>query len=563
MFKFAKHVFIGFLITTIIPLFLMFFWTHHQMGKMIKADQQRIISAKTTELKSKTEQYLKIREGNILEKINRGYSPQMSSAELANLLRADKIEFLHDQNVGRLTSYYKVIQNNTMGRPELYSVCTLPLKGKTFNGVKVIEKADINQFKPAGPFDLAIYYGDRADKKTYRDVVREKPGPPPPEAQHAPQMGHNRDFVPMGPPPEEFQARKFHDNYNNYKFDSQAPSVSLTGEDGKTVTTMTLLPARMPRPFKNFLPIDNLFGLVVLLAGVALSVVMGIYVDENFVNPLVAISESLKKVKNGDLSTELSTKKIKQKNVLDTYHNFNKMIKELKNKEQLRKSFISNLTHDLRTPLIAQEKSLGLISKKFETLDLKDEFELAKSLERSNQHLLRMVNLILESYSFDKSNLKLNIEEINLLKLVEGCYETLKPLFTEKEVRFECEIPKYFNHINGDFTSLKRVLLNLISNALENIKEDGLIKVTAKIEGKFTKICVEDNGNGIAEEDLPLIFDRYHTGKSFERKLGSGLGLDVCKKLIEAHNGEIKVESKLNEYTKFTISLPVKIGDEA
>ena len=109
---------------------------------------------------------------------------------------------------------------------------------------------------------------------------------------------------------------------------------------------------------------------------------------------------------------------------------------------------------------------------------------------------------------------------------------------------------------NADLFQLTRVFMNLLSNAIENTKENDYIKINAHYNDSDVIITIEDNGNGIAPEDLKFIFDRYYSGKSLERKLGSGFGLSVCEKLISMHNGTITVESEINKYTKFTINLP-------
>ena len=113
--------------------------------------------------------------------------------------------------------------------------------------------------------------------------------------------------------------------------------------------------------------------------------------------------------------------------------------------------------------------------------------------------------------------------------------------------------------------------MNLILNSIESISKNSIIKnsiiknsiikISAELYDNSIKIFVEDNGPGIAQEDQDHIFNRYFTGKTEERKLGAGLGLYVCKKLMELHNGEISVKSRQNEYTRFTIILPFNYID--
>ena len=153
-------------------------------------------------------------------------------------------------------------------------------------------------------------------------------------------------------------------------------------------------------------------------------------------------------------------------------------------------------------------------------------------------------------------NFALNIENVDIYNIIEGCEEKLKPLIKDKKIEFLNNIYKGGTTIEGDKFQLTRVFMNILSNAIDNTKENDCIKINAHYDDKNVVITVEDNGNGIAAEDLKFIFDRYYSGKSLERKLGSGFGLSVCKKLIEMHHGTIVAQSELNKFTKFTVTLP-------
>ena len=292
-----------------------------------------------------------------------------------------------------------------------------------------------------------------------------------------------------------------------------------------------------------------------MLVGFVSSFIIGMIINRVFVLPVMALSNATNEIKKGNFDFRLQTKNNLEL-IQNIYNSFNDMAKNLEVKEKLRQSFISNLTHDLRTPLVSQAQSLELISQKFKEIGLQNEYELAKSLAQNNEHLLKMVNLILESYSFDSQKLKLNIEKVDLYELVEGCEEKLKPLINDKKIQFVNNIYKVGTTIDGDKFHLTRVFMNILSNAIDNTSENDYIKINAHYDDKNVVITIEDNGNGIAPKDLKFIFDRYYSGKSLERKLGSGFGLSVCQKLIDMHHGTITAESEINKFTRFTITLP-------
>jgi len=559
MFKFARFFFAVFLITTVIPLVLMFMWNHHQMERMDREREQHLLNVGVKQLEHTIKQYLRIKESFILEKIQNLSPEKISLEKVQQIFQTDKVEWIYNQHIEKVTSYYDVIKPSSSQKSELYGVTIVPFVSSKIKGIKILEKIDLNQLRPAGPFKMEIYLGTKINQDTLLGIVHDPMFNPDNNPMHMPPPLFDNNRMP--PPPFDNHrlympsSRKEVTNSSmdkNIKYEK----VKITDNMGKTVATVLIkfgMPPKHPGPANL---IENEFGLIILLAGSVLSLLIGFYINKNFINPLLILSNASKQVQKGDLSFELDTH-IKQDQIQNTFNNFNQMVKGLKEKEELRKSFITSLTHDLKTPLIAQERSLELISKEFETLGLKEPYELAKGIEKNNNHLLRMVNLILESYRFDSENLNLIISNINISELIDSCYEKLKPLASEKNIQLVNMIPRDFPSINGDVTSFKRVFLNLISNSIENINHIGRVEISADSYEDIIKIYVKDNGSGIVQEDLNYLFDRYYTGKSDERKLGSGLGLYVCKKLVEIHNGEISVESEVDKFTRFIIKLPL------
>jgi signal transduction histidine kinase len=535
MFKSARYFFLVFIITTVIPLVLMFVWTSKRMEMMHKDKQDHFLSIGAHQLANLTGMYLDVQEGKVLSK-TQNLSPDVSLDYLQKLFPDSQVRFVRYAGRKEVLSYYLRSDKTPKNSPDIYSSVIVPFYGNSKHGIQVTQKVDLTQIRPFGPFYMEIYAGDKVNKDSF---IAEMPLPK------------------MPPPPDVLEKEHRHHKPTHIYEDANRShsEVKLLDLQGKPALTLALKHCdehhhHGPPPEE-----ENTFGIIILLAGTTLSLLVGGYIHGNFIQPIVVLAKASKRVQNGDLSFEISTD-VKQKAIQNTYRNFNKMIQGLNEKEELRKSFILNLTHDLRTPLIAQERSLSLIAHRFESLGLQDEFELSSSLEQNNKHLLRMVNLILESYSFDSEKIQLDMKSNDLSEIVDVCYEKLKPLALEKNTQLINSIPKNFPRIVVDETCMKRVFLNLVSNAIENIGNNGQIEISARMEDGFAKILIEDNGCGISPKDLLHIFDRYYSGKSLERKLGSGLGLDVCKKLIEMHNGQISVESELNNYTRFTVQLP-------
>jgi signal transduction histidine kinase len=550
MFRFARYFFSVFLITTVIPLIMMFFWTHRQMEHMGQEQDLHMLDVGVNQLKITIDNYLRLQQSYILEKMQNLPVEKMSLTQLQDILKIDKIEAIYDERESLFKSYYELIPSKETNKPELYSVLIAPAKNPKNNGLKIWKKVDYSLLRPTGPFDVEVYAGDKTDSDSLITVAKDPFMPSHPD-MHDP--GHRPPFPSFGHPPKPFDNPPpgFLRNKSNHH-----ATIKISDNNGKTVATLLISAMMQPKPMAPQKPIEKQFGLIILFAGSILSLLTGFYISKNFVKPLLVLSNASKKVQEGDLSFELKTD-IKQEQIINTFNNFNQMIRGLSEKNELRRSFITSLTHDLRTPLIAQERSLEFISNKFEDLGSQDDYELAKSLEKNNKHLLRMVNLILESYQFDSAELNLIISNISVSEILDNCFEKLKPLASEKNIQLVNNISADFPLIKGDSTSFKRIFLNLISNAIESVAQNGKVEIGTELFNDHIKIYIEDNGPGISQKDLAHIFDRYYTGKSFERKLGSGLGLYVCKKLTEMHNGQITVESEIDKYTRFTINLPL------
>jgi len=580
MFKFARHFFIIFIITTIFPLVLMLFWGHHRMEQVMHDKKAHFLSFGMNELKLATEHYLNIKESLFLEKILDLMAKKISFADLKSCYKNEKIEFIIGKKLNKVESYYESVKDKSSPDYGFYSVIVVPCNIQGISGIKLAEKVDINDFHHIGPFNIELFLGDKADRNSFymtaEDplaqllVHKNKPNfskfKNKPESQNIVKILNNKgQTVAMlvlspidiamqaprpgfGPPPPPGNFDK-----NGKEGFSEPPH-----DDFAMPSSQPPHPPGLGFPFPPFAGGPNL-ELIILLAGCVFSLSMGFYLSKNFINPLLILSNALKQVQQGNISFELDAK-IRQEEIQKIFNDFNQMVKSLKEKEMLRKNFIANLTHDLKTPLIAQERSLGLISKEFEDLGMKKAYELAIGIQKNNQHLLRMVDLILESYRFDSGKLNIIISDVNLFELVDNCYEKLNSLAQEKNIELVNSILKDFQFIKADITSIKRVFLNLISNSIDCITKNGKIKISAEHNNDFIKLIVEDNGPGISENEIQYIFERNYTGKSGERKLGSGLGLYVCKKLVEMHNGEITVESEVNKYSRFIIKLPVNLN---
>ena len=252
----------------------------------------------------------------------------------------------------------------------------------------------------------------------------------------------------------------------------------------------------------------------------------------------------------------------------DSDNNFDKFVGVIrdvsvqKETERLRDDFIATLTHDMRTPLLAAIQTLKFfLEGAIGNLEEKQKILLSTMLQ-SNEDLLGLVNALLEVYRFESGKLSLCKTAFPVKDLVEQCYSELKPLADKKDLKFTVTFELSDNlHIFADRAEIKRVITNLCGNAVNYTNKGGEIKVLAKAQNNDFIFSVSDNGNGIPQSDIPNLFKRFSQGTTRKRSTGTGLGLYLSRQIIEAHNGKIWVDSKINKGSEFSFLLTNVVAD--
>jgi two-component system, sensor histidine kinase and response regulator len=230
-----------------------------------------------------------------------------------------------------------------------------------------------------------------------------------------------------------------------------------------------------------------------------------------------------------------------------------------------REDFVSRLTHDLRTPLVAADRMLNLFE--LETFcKISPEMKQAIAVMiRSNQNLMQMVNTLLEVYRFEAGKKTLNYESCNLREIAQEVVSELSPLTSEKGLTLKIDtreldsLSKNAGVVMGDQLEMRRVLNNLIANAIKFTDTGGIIirileTSDANNKQDLVKIEVEDTGYGIAPEDQATVFERFRQGRN--KRSGSGLGLHLSRRIVEAHDGTIEFTSELGKGSLFTVQIP-------
>lgn len=228
--------------------------------------------------------------------------------------------------------------------------------------------------------------------------------------------------------------------------------------------------------------------------------------------------------------------------------------------DKMKSDFISNVSHELRTPVTVLRSYIDTLANYGEEFDDETKKEFLQIIDQHVTRINIMVNNILDFSRLEKEEIELTLELEDIIPIIELTVKSIKKLAEDKNISitntFESNLPKVY--INDE--AIEKVVRNLLSNAIKYTPEGGRVKVKAEldIEGKYLEVSVTDTGIGIQEEEIPKLFNRfYRVDNKVHTQVGTGIGLEIVKKAIEKHNGEIFVESELNKGSTFGFRLPV------
>lgn len=242
----------------------------------------------------------------------------------------------------------------------------------------------------------------------------------------------------------------------------------------------------------------------------------------------------------------------------DKKKRFIMIIQNITNKrelETLKEDFVATLTHDLKVPIIAETNMLELfLNKSFGPISEKQEIAL-KNMQTSNKELLDLVQIVLETYKVRDGNIRLFKENILLKGFIFEIIEEMEPIAikTNNSIKF---ISERDIRVYADKIQLRRVIKNLIQNAISYGEPNSPIEISIGEIPKYIVIKVKDYGAGISKDDIEKIFNRYYSAAKKFRKIGTGLGLYLAQQVVKSHGGELSVESEEGNFTEFTIKLP-------
>ena len=295
---------------------------------------------------------------------------------------------------------------------------------------------------------------------------------------------------------------------------------------------------------------------IISMVIVFFAVVIAVYfVAKRLSAPLIEIAQVSREIGKGNFSLQLPAYSVYEMQELSNA--FNDMAASLKNYDTMRNSFVANVSHELRTPMTSIG---GFVDGMLDgTIPPEQQGHYLRIISNEVSRLTRLVCSMLNLAKIEAGELKLNQTRFSVVEPIVDTLVTFEPRLEEKHIEIRgLDVDRMYLYADNDL--IHQVMYNLIENAIKFVNEGGYIEFSFSSVGYMTVISIKNSGEGLSEDELPLVFDRfYKTDKS--RGLdatGVGLGLNIVKSIIRLHGGKIMVRSVQGEYTEFVFTVPNK-----
>jgi signal transduction histidine kinase len=332
--------------------------------------------------------------------------------------------------------------------------------------------------------------------------------------------------------------------------------IIVNGERVGTALLAQPPPELDPRE-RQYLQGTNRALLIGAIGAGATALLIGILLSRNFLRPLTELTQAITAMKHGDLSQQVLVRT--QDELGELARTFNQMSAEIHRANQLRKQMTADIAHDLRTPLM-------VISGYLEAMRDGTLPPTQERFEAMNQEALLLKRLVedLRTLSLaDAGELKLVYQAVQPRELLEQVKQSFEPIADEQHIALRVEAGDELPSLNVDRERMVQVLANLVSNAMRYTPSEGSITLRAQKQQDHVQIIVTDTGAGIPADKLQNIFERFYRVDTsrHENQGESGLGLAIAKSIVEAHQGTIAAESRVNVGTSMIITLRPMIAN--
>jgi signal transduction histidine kinase len=276
----------------------------------------------------------------------------------------------------------------------------------------------------------------------------------------------------------------------------------------------------------------------VIIIGIALGIPISIFVNRSLLSPIRRLSEAMDLVGKGIFDIQISTK-APFGDIEDIYRNFNLMTRELAANEMLKSDFVSNVSHEIKTPITAIE-GFAMLLQGSESLNA-EESEYVEKILSSSQRLSELVTNVLLLSKIDNQAIETNVERFSLDEQIRQSILMLEPKWSEKNIEFDVDLQSIQYEGNRGLTL--HIWNNLISNAIKFTPENSTVSIRLLSTDEGTVVTVDDEGQGISQSAMGHIFDKFYQADSSHKQEGNGLGLALVKRIVDMVGGNISAQN--------------------
>ncbi len=295
------------------------------------------------------------------------------------------------------------------------------------------------------------------------------------------------------------------------------------------------------------------FAYYVIMAAVAYRFIL-YFVKMNYSKHLKKISDATRRVAKGDFSVEIELdESLKDNSYINImFRDFNTMVAELNSIEALKDDFVSNVSHEIKTPLSIINNYTTALKDKDLPEKLREEY--IETIIESTDKLSDLVANVLRLSKIENRKISPEKKEYDLCRQLSDCLLSFEQLWEEKEIEIYVELEDRVV-VNEPFALLDIIWHNLLSNAFKFTEKGGLVSLIQTSDDEFIIVRIKDTGCGIDEETKAHIFDKFYQGDTSHAEEGNGLGLALVQKIAERNNYEISVKSEIQKGTEFTVKI--------
>lgn len=302
---------------------------------------------------------------------------------------------------------------------------------------------------------------------------------------------------------------------------------------------------------------DILLGVLVAIVSAIEAIVFILICFEMYTKPLSKLNDISKKLTLGDYNARINLKFVDAE-LKKLSLNINNIANEFESLEQMRKQFVANASHELRSPLTSIQ---GFLQAMLDgTIEDKDKNQYLEIVFSETKRLSSLINSMLDLSRLESGSNPINTTAFDINDLINQVLKKFQPALSQKSMNADVDFAREENYVCADRDKITQVLINLIDNAIKYSHENSQINVLTNIHGRKIYVKIQDHGEGISKKEQMLIWDRFYMAdkaRTPAKSKGTGLGLSIVKKIIEDHKEVIWVESSKGTGSTFIFTLAI------